>query len=143
LNEALTVFEQCPDRFGKAVTLQLLHRFGEAERAYEAVLANDPDSEEALSNLIALQVETGDFDRLREYSQRLLKIAPQSDAALRGLATVALQTEDHHAAARYCDRIVELAPDCLEGWHNLRVALDRILAAFGAPQGSAASTEAR
>jgi tetratricopeptide (TPR) repeat protein len=140
LDEALTCFGQCSDAvegpaaFGKAVALQLLHRFGEAGNAYEALLASDPNSEETLSNLIALGVETYDLDRVRDYSQRLLKISPQSPAALQGLATVALERGDHHAAARYCDRIVQLAPDCLEAWHNLRVALDRILAAFTAPK---------
>jgi Tfp pilus assembly protein PilF len=84
--------------------------------------------------LIALGVETDDLDRVRDYSQRLLKISPQSPAALEGLATVALERQDHHAAARYCDRIVQLLPDCLEAWHNLRVALDRILTAFNAPK---------
>ena len=140
LDEALANFHQCsgamegPASFGKAVALQLLHRFGEAENAYEVLLASDPNSEEALSNLIALGIETEDLDRVRDYSQRLLKISPQSPAALQGLATVALERQDHHAAARYCDRIVQLAPDCLEAWHNLRVALDRILTAFTAPK---------
>jgi tetratricopeptide (TPR) repeat protein len=145
LNEALATFHQCsaalegPASFGKAVALQLLHRFGEAETAYEMLLASDPNSEETLSNLIALGVETQDLDRVRDYSQRLLRISPQSSAALQGLATVALERHDHHAAARYCDRIVQLAPDCLEAWHNLRVALDRILTAFGAPKPLAAA----
>ena len=127
LHEALAIFHQCSDAmegpasFGKAVALQLLHRFGEAESAYEAVLASDPDSQEALSNLIALNVETEDLDRVRDYSQRLLKISSQSPVALQGLATVALKREDDHAAARHCDRIVQLMPDCLEAWHNLRV----------------------
>ncbi len=136
LDEALASFEQCSDAlkgpasFGKAVALQLLQRFGEAENAYQALLASDPNSEEALSNLIALGIESEDLDRVRDYSQRLLKVSPQSAAALQGLATVALERQDHHAAARYCDRIVQLAPDCLEAWHNLRVALDRILMSF-------------
>jgi superkiller protein 3 len=140
LNEALSSFHGCSDAlegpaaFGKAVALQLLHRFGEAASAYEAVLAADPNSEEALSNLIALGIETQDLDRVREYSQRLLKLSPHSSAALQGLATVALERHDHHAAARYCDRIVQLMPDCLEAWHNLRVALDRILRAIALPE---------
>ncbi len=137
LDEALATFQQCcdaqdsPASFGKAVALQLLHRFGEAESAYENLLASDASAEETLSNLIALNVEMKDLDRVRDYSQRLLKISPQSPAALQGLATVALERQDHHAAARYCDRIVQLMPDCLEAWHNLRVALDRILLGFG------------
>jgi len=129
LKEALAIFEQAGSAglFGKAVALQLLHRYDEAEQVYQQA----PESEEALSNLIALQIETGDVDRLREYSQRLLKCDAESPAALQGLATAAIDAGDHHAAARYCDRIVEVTPDCLEGWHNFRFALDRIVAAFG------------
>jgi superkiller protein 3 len=144
LDEALVALQGCSyalksaATFGRAVALQLLQRFGEAEAAYETVLAYDPNSEEALSNLIALAIETEDLDGVRDYSQRLLKISPQSPAALQGLATVALELQDHHAAARYCGRIVQLAPDCLEAWHNLRVALDRILQAFSAPEPMAA-----
>lgn len=135
LQEALEVFYACSDAgpipggFGKAVALQLMRRFGEAEIAYEELLASDPNSEETLSNLIALTMETEDLDRARDYSQRLLKISPQSSIALQGLASVALHGQDHHAAARYCDRIVQIAPDCLEGWHNLGVALNRVLGA--------------
>jgi tetratricopeptide (TPR) repeat protein len=145
LDEALTSFHECSDAtrgpalFGKAVALQLLHRYGEAGNTYEILLATDPNSEETLSNLIALNIETQDLDRVRDFSQRLLKISPHSPAALQGMATVALERQDHHAAARYCDRIVQLAPDCLEAWHNLRVALDRILTAFSSPKPVAVS----
>jgi Tfp pilus assembly protein PilF len=94
------------------------------------LLESQPNSEETLANLIAMSAETRDLEHMREYSQKLLSIAPQSEVALQGLATVALERRDNHQAAKYCDRIVELAPDCLEGWHNLRIALDRILSAF-------------
>ncbi len=140
LHEALANFEQCSDAlegpalFGKAVALQLLRRYSEAGNVYEVLLASDPNSEETLSNLIALAIETEDFDLVRDYSQRLLKTSPQSQAALQGLATVALQRQDHHAAARHCDRIVQLMPDCLEAWHNLQVALGRIVRAFSDPK---------
>lgn len=140
LDEALGAFNDCSDRvripalFGKAVALQLLRRFGEAQTVYEDLLVLDPDNQELLSNLIALNIETRDFDRVRDFSQRLLQIAPQSAVALQGLATVALHRADYHAAARSCDRILQLAPDCLEAWHNLRVALNRILAGFTAPK---------
>ena len=63
--------------------MQLLHRFGEAEAAYEALLEWDPNSEETLSNLIALGIENQNLDRVRDYSQRLLKISPQSSACWR------------------------------------------------------------
>jgi tetratricopeptide (TPR) repeat protein len=135
LEDALEVFASEDDApgpalFGKAVALQLLRRFDEAESAYAILLESDPASEETLANLIAMSAQTRDLENMREYSQKLLGIAPQSTVALQGLATVALERRDNHAAAKYCDRIVELAPDCLEGWHNLRLALDRILSAF-------------
>jgi protein O-GlcNAc transferase len=131
-----------PALFGKAVTLQLLGRFDEAESAYAILLEADPNSEETLANLIAMSAKTRDLENMREYSQRLLSIAPKSTVALQGLATVALERRDNHQAAKYCDRIVELEPDCLEGWHNLRIALDRILSAFTVSRADNASKPA-
>jgi tetratricopeptide (TPR) repeat protein len=131
LEEALAIFDQCglgsepgPALIGKAVALQLLHRFDEAETAYSALLAFDPNSEEALSNFIAMGIETNDLAQVWDHSLRLLKICPHSTVALQGLATVAFAGSDHPAAASYCDRILELAPDCLEAWHNFRIAMD-------------------
>jgi tetratricopeptide (TPR) repeat protein len=130
--EALGNFNQCclglergPALIGKAVALQLLHRFDEAGRAYEALLASDPNSEEALANVIAMSIETRNLERAWDHSLRLLQICPHSTVALQGLATVAFDNWDHQAAAYYCDRILELAPDCLEAWHNFRIAMDR------------------
>jgi tetratricopeptide (TPR) repeat protein len=116
--------EPGPALIGKAVALQLLHRFDEADRAYSALLAFDPNSEEALSNFIAMGIETNDLTQVWDHSLRLLKICPHSTVALQGLATVAFAGSDHPAAASYCDRILELAPDCLEAWHNFRIAMD-------------------
>ena len=130
--EALVIFTQCswglnptPALIGKAVALQLLRRFEEASTAYSALLASDPNSEEALSNLIAMGIETDDLKRVRDHSMRLLDISPHSTAALQGLATVAFGGSDYSAAASYCNRILELAPDNLEAWHNLRIAMDQ------------------
>lgn len=126
--EALVNFNRCaagPALFGKAVALQSLERFEEAGRMYETLLGAEPDSEEALSNLIAMSVERRDFERTADYAERLLEICPQSTVALQGLAAAAFGNWDHPAAATYCDRILELAPDNLEAWHNFRVAMDR------------------
>ena len=129
--EALAIFTQCgyslnpaPALIGKAVALQLLRRFEEAWIAYSALLACDPNSQEALSNVIAMGIETDDLKRVGDHSMRLLDICPQSTVALQGLATAAFGGLDYSAAASYCDRILELAPDNLEAWHNLRIAMD-------------------
>ena len=130
--ESLAIFTQCargvnpaPALIGKAVALQLLRRFDEAWMAYSALLARDPNSQEALSNVIAMGIETRDLKRVRDHSMRLLDICPHSTVALQGLATVAFGGWHYSAAASYCDRILELAPDNLEAWHNLRIALDQ------------------
>jgi len=148
IEDALEVFQQCDDStgpasFGKAVALQLLGRFDEAAGVYDVLLGSEPNSPETLANLIAMSAERRDLEHMREYSQKLLSIAPQSAVALQGLATVALERRDNHQAAKYCDRIVEVAPDCLEGWHNLRIALDRILSAFTASKPAASTTGVR
>jgi len=130
--EALAIFTQCdldfnpaPALIGKAVALQLLRRFDEAWLAYAALLARDPNSQEALSNAIAMGIESGDLKQVWDHSMRLLEISPHSTVALQGLATVAFGSLDYSAAASYCDRIVELAPDNLEAWHNFRIAMDQ------------------
>ena len=134
---ALGCFDQCwsdaarsQALFGKAVALQLLQRFEEAEAGYKRLLKSDPNSVEIISNLIALNFEIGDSDAAARYARRLLEISPQSLTALQALAAVALVRRDYEAAVHYCDRIVEIAPDCVEAWHNLRFASGRVVSAL-------------
>jgi tetratricopeptide (TPR) repeat protein len=138
--EALAIFTRyteplnpAPALIGKAVALQLLRRFEEAERAYSALLAYDPNSQEALNNLIAMAIETNDLQRVWDYSMRLLEICPNSTAALQGLATVAFRRSDYSAAASYCDRLLALAPDSPEAWHNYRIAIEQSLLSSSEP----------
>jgi tetratricopeptide (TPR) repeat protein len=111
--------------FGRAVALQRLHRFDEARAVYERLLAADMYPQEVLTNLIAMSIETEDLERVRDHSLRLLTMQPRSLTALQGLATVALQDPETDDAASYCDRILELAPDCMEAWHNFRIAIEQ------------------
>src|SRR5271163_3604381 len=145
--EALANFDRCWSDaarqrvlFGKAVALQLLGRYPEAKGAYERLLAADPNSEEALSNAIALCVEANDLKNAKRYSLRLIEIAPESPVALQGLAAAALASQEYESAFHYCSRIVERSPDCMEAWHNLRFASGQIMSALRAP--AAAKTTA-
>lgn len=133
--EALAHFEQVRGHhhqvlFGKAVALQLLGRLREAARAYEEVLTLEPDSEEALANWIALSVDAGDLERAGQLSARLRTLSPRSKVALQGLAAAALEKGDFDAAMTNCGCLLDLAPECLEAWHNLRIATEQ--AQFGA-----------
>jgi tetratricopeptide (TPR) repeat protein len=116
--EALVCFDQCWSDasrrralFGKAVALQLLRRFDQAETSYERVLTLDPKAEEALSNLIAMCVEVFDLEKIQRYSRQLLDINPRSGVALEGLALVAIERREHENAARFFARAAELGTE--------------------------------
>jgi tetratricopeptide (TPR) repeat protein len=116
LEEALDCFDQCrsePVRaaalFGKAVVLQLLRRFDEAEIIYERVLEINPAAEEALSNLIAMSMEVFDLRRIHRYGTRLLEVNSQSRIALQGLALVAIERREDETAARHFSRLLDQA----------------------------------
>ncbi len=111
-----------PALLGRAVALQKLMRYEEADRVYQDVLQSDPNSAEVLGNLIALSVARNDVLAISEYSHRLLDADPRSKPALQGLATLAIRRGDQEAAIEYCERLVEVDPDNLEGWFNLGLA---------------------
>ncbi len=90
--------------FGMAAALQMLTRFDEAEAAYERVLeqgAND----EALANLIALNIERFDLARVERHSRRLLARNGTAMAAWQGLLVVAIERRDFETAAECFSRI--------------------------------------
>ena len=114
---ALECFDKCWSEaakrralFGKAVALQLLRRFDEAETYYERLLAIDPYFEEALANMIAMAMEVFELARVQKYSQRLLEINSRSATAYKGLALCAIERRDYAAASRYYQQVAELEP---------------------------------
>jgi tetratricopeptide (TPR) repeat protein len=116
--EALACFDMCwseaaqvPALFGKAVALQLLCRFDEAEAIYERLLELDPKAEEAFSNLIAMGIEVFDLVRVQRYSLRLLELCPQSKIALQGLTVVAVERLEYENAGHYFARLIALEHD--------------------------------
>jgi len=148
--EALAHFDRCTssearDRalFGKAVALQRLGRYRDAEASYLRLLAWDPKNKEALSNLIALYAETHELGKLRRSASELLEIAPDSLTALQGLAAATLEDREYESAFRYCSRIVERSPQCVEAWHNLRLASGRVESTLRASAAASKSTAGR
>ena len=122
---------------GKAVALQMLRRFYEADAAYREVLRLRPDSEDALGNLVALSMKGQDRSAAAQYAKRLLAIRPDSRVALEALVACAIAAEDYEAAVRYCSRIIEIDPHSIEAWTNLKFSSQRVLATLkGAPQGT-------
>jgi tetratricopeptide (TPR) repeat protein len=106
--EALSCFEGCWSEtaltlslFGKAVALQSLRRWEEAEALYKHVLQFNPGQEEALANLIALSVEMFDLVRVERYALRLYEQRPDSPIAWQALALVAMERREYEDAARF------------------------------------------
>jgi len=120
LEPALNCFDQCWSDaaqrqaiFGKAVALQMLRRFDEAEIAYERVLSLDGKAEEALANLIAMNMEVFDLERVLLYSRRLVEINPRSVPGLQGLTLVAVERGDMETAARHYSTLAEHAAEAV------------------------------
>jgi tetratricopeptide (TPR) repeat protein len=116
--EALSSFEACWSEsarlralFGKAVALQLLRRFDEAEVLYDRILELEPRSEEALGNLIAMSMEVFDLSRVHRYALRLAAISPESTVALQALTLVAFERRDYETAAGFLSDLMERAPE--------------------------------
>jgi tetratricopeptide (TPR) repeat protein len=116
--EALPCFEACWSEaarrvalFGKAVALQLLRRFDEAEALYERILELDPNSEEALGNLIAMSMEVFDLSRVHRYAVRLAGVSPRSVLALQALTLVAFERRDYETAADHFADLMKVAPE--------------------------------
>ena len=119
---ALACFDQCWSEaakrralFGKAVALQLLRRFDQAEASYQRLLALDPRVEEALANLIVMCVEVFDLERIQRYARRLVDLNPGSAAGWKGLALVAIERGDTAHATRFFARVEELENETLYG----------------------------
>jgi tetratricopeptide (TPR) repeat protein len=119
--DALLCFDQCwsdhsrrQALFGKAVALQLLRRFDEAEAHYERLLLLDPKAEEALSNMIAMCLEMFDLEKVSRYARHLFALNVRSAPALKGLAVVALERQEYERAARYILQLRDAESHTLE-----------------------------
>jgi tetratricopeptide (TPR) repeat protein len=92
LDKYLSLFpDHEPAMFARAVALQQLGRHGEAVEQYRKVLARNPRSEEALSNLVALFLDRRDGESVRRYAAMLAELRPGSSVALEALATLAFR----------------------------------------------------
>ena len=108
------VTEKDPKDAESWVMLGRLHMFStnslEAEKAFNAALAADPDNEDAVTQLAVLYAELGDSKRAVEK----LKVATSKNPNERMLSLLAEQYEqlhDYKNAAEVLRKALELAPD--------------------------------
>lgn len=118
--------------FGKAVALQHLGKLDDAWDLYRKLLPTNPDSEELITNMMALSAARGDQTKTREYAEYLLRIRPGNKTALEVMAhvyassgTAFLQQGDYAAAVENLGRCLEQRPDWVEAVYNLGLALQK------------------
>ena len=70
--------------FGKAVALQVQKKFAEAAEIYGRILQQNPRSEEALANSVAVYSELKDYPAAGACAEELLKIQPEARAPAAG-----------------------------------------------------------
>jgi tetratricopeptide (TPR) repeat protein len=107
-----------------AVALELAGRTEAAIRAYKRVLEVHLNHADALANLLAIAVDTGE-ESLRQSAARLLGVQPDSSAALMVVIESDFRREDFAAAAAHCEALVSAGASAggdYEAWFNLAVA---------------------
>ncbi len=125
--EALNAFQDAlelqrdSDRaiFGMAVTLHLLGRTEEAERAYLQLPPTYAENTDLLSNLAALAVLRRDYKRLRGCADHLLMIDPDSRVARRAMFAAAFGEGDLDSAIRWAGELTVAEPQNHQAWFEL------------------------
>ena len=103
-----------------------LHRSGhlvKAKRAYQEMLAADPDHVEALHFVGVLYHQTGQTDRGVASIERALALAPDYADAHNNLGNILKESNQREAALRAYRRVVELVPAHADAWSNIGVML--------------------
>jgi len=104
-------------------------RFGEAARAFDAVLALEPNSYAALMGAAEMRLFMNEMTAAERHYQRAAEVAPGSAEPLAILAVTAAQRGDAGAARALAERAARLAPGIL----GAELALARADLLEGAP----------
>lgn len=118
--------------FGKAVAFQHLGKLDDAWDLYRKLLPTNPDSEELITNMMAVSAARGDQTKTREYAEYLLKIRPGNKMALEVMAYVhanigaALQQRgDNSGAVEEYEAALALSPPIPGVLWNLAIAAEQ------------------
>ncbi len=104
--------------FDAALALHRTGQTGQAEQAYRAVLARQPDHADALNNLALLLKQRGAFDEAEEAYHESLVHKPQVPEVLSNLGVLMLEQGRLKEAETALREALKQRPDYLEAWNN-------------------------
>ena len=110
---------------GSGEALQLAGRLLEAEQAYQAALAKNPDDARTLSNYGGLLCSRGQFDRAHALLSRAVTLAPALADAWSNLGNALLQLQRYDEAIAAYKNCLQRNPAHALALSNIGVALDR------------------
>lgn len=124
--EAASAFGQClalrsgyvPAVFGKAVTLQLQGKHGEALGLYLALLESAPQKQELLLSALRAALDAADWPQVRQLALRIAALSPGSLPAREALACADLAEGKYEEALEAFRELASAAPALLEPWYH-------------------------
>ncbi len=106
-----------------------LHRSGkiaEAEAAYQAILADEPEDAGALQFLGVLRHQQGDHSAALELVRRAVALAPDNAEAVNNLGNILLETGAEAEAEAAYRTALRLSPDFADGYNNLGLTVEML-----------------
>jgi len=99
-------------------------RFSEARTLYEELLKSHPHQPKALTNLGAIEFQSGHFEAGFGFIQRSLQLDANQPYALYNISNELLKLKRYDEALDYCNRAIVLKPDFAEVYNNLGVIFE-------------------
>jgi predicted TPR repeat methyltransferase len=107
------------ERLGAAIREHQAGRLVEAERAYRALLAEDPDDADAAHFLGMLRFQAGEIEEGLEFLRRSVKVDPANSHAWNNLGNMYVQIKRDELAEEVYLRATSLDPRLSAAWYNL------------------------
>ncbi len=111
-----------------ATTLRLLSRNDEALKAFEALVAAEPNNDYFFNKFSEFLYDTGQWKEAESYGNRALTLAPESAKALTNMGRIYLQRGNFKGAQELYEKAIRIEPDYADvrnNYGNLLLYMDQ------------------